>query len=422
MSGTTIVLGGTTKTVVGPAILNGVTIQSPGTLATVGVITLEGALLTGGAAWSNSGTVNFASGYLTGGSFTNNAGAVLNLTGNTAPVYGATTTLSNAGLLESGGSGTTTLSAPFTETGTIAIASGTLNLTGGGSLAGPVTGPGTLELSNGTWKISTNFSHAGTFELISGYAILALGGATTSLAGPLIVTGANIQGPGTLATTGVVTLGGATLSGGAAWSNSGTVNFASGYLTGGSFTNNAGAVLNLTGNTAPVYGATTTLSNAGLLESGGSGTTTLSAPITNTGTILATSGSLDLTGPVSGSGLIQIDAGVVLEAGNIMSGGAIKFLSNSELTVANASQFGSRVGTPSYTGPLIEDFITGDKIDLLNVSPTGVSYQYSPQTGLLQIISGTSNVATLLFQNSSLGSGVFHVGTDGSGHTLITHS
>ena len=42
--------------------------------------------------------------------------------------------------------------------------------------------------------------------------------------------------------------------------------------------------------------------------------------------------------------------------------------SGSELLIDNAATFGSNVGTPSYTGPQLQDFVGGDKIDLKNIS------------------------------------------------------
>jgi hypothetical protein len=249
------------------------------------------------------------------------------------------------------------------------------------------------------------------------------------------------------------------------------------------------------------------------LESGGTGTTVLSAPITTTGTIVATSGSLDLAGVVSGSGLIQIDAGAVLEADGILTatgnlnitgsisgsgtisvapgaalafgttgantptpytgsiadvvddgvftienGGSkldissavdpsssgyflltsqstleiaaylgtalkIQFIgSSNKLTIDNAADFGLHVGTTSYAGPLLLGFGATDAVDLKGIASTGLVLNYST-TGDLQITNSAGTaLATLAFQNSSLGAGTFHVASDGAGGTLLTHS
>ena len=48
---------------------------------------------------------------------------------------------------------------------------------------------------------------------------------------------------------------------------------------------------------------------------------------------------------------------------------------------------------------------------------------YNPANGLLQVTNGSSQVATLDFQNSTLGSGSFNpVASDGSGGIKITHT
>jgi hypothetical protein len=47
---------------------------------------------------------------------------------------------------------------------------------------------------------------------------------------------------------------------------------------------------------------------------------------------------------------------------------------------------------------------------------------YSAASGDLQIAdSGGNALATLAFQNSTLGAGTFHVASDGAGGTLLTH-
>ena len=47
---------------------------------------------------------------------------------------------------------------------------------------------------------------------------------------------------------------------------------------------------------------------------------------------------------------------------------------------------------------------------------------YDPTDGLLQITNSSSQVATLDFQNSTLGTGSFSFASDGSGGIKITHS
>jgi hypothetical protein len=84
--------------------------------------------------------------------------------------------------------------------------------------------------------------------------------------------------------------------------------------------------------------------------------------------------------------------------------------------------FGTGVGGSSYAGPPIENFVAGDTIDLHSFSATGAALPYNPANGLLQITNGSSQVATLDFQNSTLGTGSFSFASDGGGGIKITHS
>ena len=115
----------------------------------------------------------------------------------------------------------------------------------------------------------------------------------------------------------------------------------------------------------------------------------------------------------------MLDAGALDIAGTL-SATSIAFQGTSQLLIDNAATFGSNVGTPSYTGPQLQDFISGDKVDLKNISSVGVTFSYNASTGLLQVSNGASQVATLDFQNSTLGSGTFQATSDGGLGTLIT--
>ncbi len=115
-----------------------------------------------------------------------------------------------------------------------------------------------------------------------------------------------------------------------------------------------------------------------------------------------------------------LDAGVLDIAGTLNNSAAITFQGSSQVLIDNAATFGSNVGSPSYVGPLLENFLGGDEIDLKNISSANVSLNYNATTGLLQITNGASQVATLDFQNSSLGSGSFDATSDGGIGTLIT--
>jgi adhesin HecA-like repeat protein len=115
-----------------------------------------------------------------------------------------------------------------------------------------------------------------------------------------------------------------------------------------------------------------------------------------------------------------LDAGSLDLAGTLNNTAAVVFQgSSNQFLIDNAATFGSNVGTSSYTGPLLENFVSGDKIDLKGFSSGGASSSYNTSTGVLQLSSGSSH-ASLKFQNSSLGSGSFQLSSDGAGGTIVT--
>jgi hypothetical protein len=145
------------------------------------------------------------------------------------------------------------------------------------------------------------------------------------------------------------------------------------------------------------------------------------ANVTDNGS-LVTAGSLHVSTAVSSTSTGQFDlqAGGSLEvAADAAANSLIDFLGTSQLTIDNAALFGTGVGGSSSAGPLLEHFVTGDKIDLHSFSATGAAFHYDSADGLLQITNGSSPVATLDFQNSTLG-GSFSFASDGSGGTKIT--
>ncbi len=63
----------------------------------------------------------------------------------------------------------------------------------------------------------------------------------------------------------------------------------------------------------------------------------------------------------------------------------------------------------------------GGTIDLKDVAVAGATSAYNATTGLLQVSHGATALATLAFDNATLGAGAFHLGNDGTGHLLLTH-
>ncbi|MBV8449684.1 MAG: hypothetical protein JO124_17035 [Hyphomicrobiales bacterium] len=149
----------------------------------------------------------------------------------------------------------------------------------------------------------------------------------------------------------------------------------------------------------------------------------------NTGSTVLDNGTLNITGSLIASsavnpastGLFQLQSGASLEvAADTGTQTQINFLSSSKLIADNASSFGTNVGTASYAGPLLENFVNGDTIDLKSFSSSGVTFAYNATTGVLQLSNGSSQHASLAFQAATLGSSSFQASSDGAGGTFIT--
>ncbi len=141
--------------------------------------------------------------------------------------------------------------------------------------------------------------------------------------------------------------------------------------------------------------------------------------ISNDGT-LRVMGTLAVTGGIdpSGTGFFGLGAGSTLDVAAALGTPQIAFIGPSSLIVDAAASFGTGQGTPSYTGPLLENFGAGDTIDLKDFATAGISWNYDATRGVLEMTNATETI-DLRFQVSSLGSGTFHIETDGSSGALV---
>jgi fibronectin-binding autotransporter adhesin len=350
----------------------GPSIEGPGTLSTAGATTLatqtQGYVdlyLAGAGTWTNSGAVSvggqidFGVTAADSATFINQAGGVFNLTDDLASILAYTSydtaTFTNAGLLEkSGGTATSTIDAAVINTGSILVSSGTIAFAGGGTLGGSLTGAGTLAFSGGTTKLTATTTanilvNGGTLAIAANESIASSVSATNGLVSLASSTtlklsgatsfdttnayGPSISGPGTLSTVGPTTLATQTAAyvdlyfgGGGTWINSGSVTIGGQIAFGlapadsAIFVNQAGGVFDFTNDIADLVPNTSydtaTFSNAGLLEkTGGTATSAVYATVTNSGTILVTSGTMGFFsggtfgGTLAGAGTIAFISG-----------------------------------------------------------------------------------------------------------------
>jgi hypothetical protein len=153
------------------------------------------------------------------------------------------------------------------------------------------------------------------------------------------------------------------------------------------------------------------------------GSTSIQVVLDDGSISLSASATLSITGSISAesSGVFQLGLGATLNvAADLGTQSKMSFLGNANLVIENASSFGTQSGTSTYGGPLLENFVAGDVIDLQSISAAGDTIDFSASTGLLQVMNGSTALATLAFQDSTLGAGTFHVGGDSAGHAMIT--
>ncbi len=222
-SGRTLTLAGMTScNVTGDP--SAVSIFGPGTLLTSGTMNLATQTSGGddlvvgyGGTWINTGTVNDG-GHIGIGeksydtaTIINKAGGVINFLNDAANIvegepgapYSAAT-LNNAGLIiKTGGTATSHIAATVTNTGTIAVASGTLQLDGGGVFTGgTITGAGTIAFDSGGSELGGAVITAAGMVLDGGYATISA--ANTTLAKSVYLESGHI----TLAVGRILTLSG----------------------------------------------------------------------------------------------------------------------------------------------------------------------------------------------------------------------
>ena len=328
--------------------------ETGGNLTVKGSMTNAGTLSTNGS--NQGGAANSIS---VTGTFTNNNGATATIganndTSDTASVG----LLSNAGAItvDKGASLKLTAAGADSNTGSIALAGGSMNVANGGVF----TNSGTLdEETGGKLSVTGNMTNGGTLSTngsnLGGAAnSIAISGKLTNKTGATVTIGANNDtsdkaSVGTLANSGTVTVDtGATLTLALAGSdtNTGAIAVSGTVDIDKAITLSGTGALTLTGGAITGVGGVATLTNAGTIQ--GSGTIS-NLGITNSGTLSANQAAaltiLPTSGGLDNTGTIKVSAGDTMEIGT-SAGGSLTNFSGTTLTggiynITGTLQFGS---------------------------------------------------------------------------------
>ena len=314
--------------------------------------------------------------------------------------------------------------------GALIVDTGTLSLTGQGTLAGTVSGNAVLDIS-GQFALAAgvalsvgelildspaqandvqaslggNLTYAHDFAIEGG--TLALNGNTLTLGGIASFDAGAVQGSGTVVDNGAATIIGISLTqGGDLVFNGATEQAGNVTLTGGStapiLTIGAASVYTLDNGVdigGPNNSVVGTLTVQGELVAAGPGTSTIAAAVANTGTIAISHGQMQFLGPLTGSGAITISAGGILD------------LDSTTPTSANIG-FGTGGGllylyNPSGYDGTIGSFASGDAVELngFAFSNNGTATTFSVSGDKVTITeAGGGPTMTLTFSNTQTAS------------------
>jgi hypothetical protein len=311
-----------------------VTVLSSAVLNIESTITLSGV-------FTNLGTVNWLAGNVNiytnapggyTGEIWNQAGALFDIQRNQTVVAGISpANFHNAGLVrKSAGSGTSTFSVFFDNSGSVQAQAGTINFSSGSNLGGSFQADSgaAIAFSGGTYTLSSppNFQGPGPVQFTGGNLTL------NAFTGTFTLNGITLVGQNTVAATGTINLNGSSLDIGASltiasnavlnlqtatifsggFTNLGTVNWLAGNVNiytnapggyTGEIWNQAGALFDIQCNQTVVAGISpANFHNAGLVrKSAGSGTTAITVKLDNTGTVQAQTGVIGIQGPYTES-------------------------------------------------------------------------------------------------------------------------
>ncbi|MBS0191676.1 MAG: hypothetical protein U0573_11480 [Phycisphaerales bacterium] len=348
---------------------------------------------------AGSGSITNGHFGMSGGTLSILAGGTLTVasTSNFGITFGQSTGVNqflNAGTLTKSGNFTTTIAVPFTNTGTVDVQQGTLNVSSGGSNSGSmIAKPGATLLfsSNFTYNPGSTVTGAGTVAFNGGTHSFPPG--TFGVTGPVLFNGGAITFSDPMSLPSVALPSGASVqfNGGLMITPPGSLSITNGLLNYG---NSNLSVANLTiGGSGTLTGSgnvtvTSAMSwNGGTMS--GSGKTTVAAGATFTGPNIAAQMNLLRTLEIAGSGSIT--------NGHFgMAGGTFSILAGGILTVASTGNSGVTFGQSTGSNQFLNagtfsksgNFTTTLAVNFTNTGTVDV------QQGTLSVSSGVSNLNT----------------------------
>ncbi|HEY8900390.1 MAG TPA: PEP-CTERM sorting domain-containing protein [Chthoniobacterales bacterium] len=287
--------------------------------------------------------------------------------------------LSNSGTLtKTVATGATNINVTFTNTGSVAVQSGTLNFNRGGSSSGSIAGAGTVGFGGDSMNLTGGFAMTGATAVTAG--TVTFNTASAASTGSLLLSGGAITGASTLNVTGAMTwLGGAmsgagitnvgggltiNVTGSTFGLNQRTLNLAAGqtstwsgagdmFLSGATINNDGTFDFQADRSMVQNGQAQSTFNNTGLLtKTAGTGTATVGIAFTNSGVVDVQSGTLTFNGGGTSTGTMQ-GAGAVAFGGD----GKVMTITGSyqvagETKIGGGSVVNFNTAAPMTTGKL----------------------------------------------------------------------
>jgi len=369
-------------------------------------------------------------------------------------ISGAYGTITNNGIFEKSSGATDAIvqsNLDNASTGSIIANSGTLSLSGQGTLGGSISGSAVLDISGAfgleaglsitvgelildapaqnndvqaTLFANQTYSH--DFAMEGGTLALdgngTTNGNTLTLSGVTSLGGGAIIGSGEVIVNAAATIGSlgtlALAQGADLLLNGATQQFADIIMTGGStapvLTIEAGASLTVNDglligglqNGVPTSVGTVTVD--GTLNAHGNAT--IAAAVNNTGTITLSHGEIAFLGPLSGAGILDISAGAVLDLdnSNLTSSGITFGVGGGELYLQSPSDY---MGT-------IAGFSTGDAVELGGFAYIGATLTVTGHSATISEMNGSS--MTLHFSNAQTAT-TLQLGVGSHGGVALMH-